>query len=116
MKLKIKKIETYTVTHSTKNYVFDMDEFRNCTPAFIGKTPHEFMDYITNDIENVKNFIEDNENIICKSTQKSLYLLDVDTIYEVIEDSREDYEDSWFTMETVKEEEKVGNNTTKNVL
>ena len=45
MKLEIKKIETYTVTHSTEGFVFEMDEFRSCTPAFIGQTPAEFMDY-----------------------------------------------------------------------
>ena len=116
MKLEIKKIETYTVTHSTEGVVFEMDEFRSCTPAFIGQTPAEFMDYLTNDIENIKEFIKENDSIICNLTQKSLYLLDVDPIFNVVEDSRDDYEDSWFTMETVKIEEKVEQTSTKNVL
>lgn len=117
VKLNIKKIETYTITHSTPEFTFDMDEFRNCTPAFIGKTPKEFMDYLTNDIENIKEFIEENNEIICHSTQNSLYLLDVEPQFTVIEDSREIYEDSWFTMETVKKEkEEVVSTTTKNVL
>ncbi len=53
MKIKIKKIETFTITHSTSEFIFDMDEFRDCTPAFIGKTHKDFMDYITtiDDIE-----------------------------------------------------------------
>ena len=119
MKLNIKKIETYTITHSTSECILEIDEFRSCTPAFIGDTPHEFMDYLTNDIESIKDFITENDNIICKSTKKSLYLLDVDPIFNVIEDSRNNYEDSWFTMNPVKEiekEKKVVSTTTKNVL
>lgn len=104
MRIKIKKIETYTITQSTPNFIFEMDEFRSCTPAFIGSSHKEFMDYITNDIEDIDKFIRDNQDIICQSTQKSLYLLDVKPNYEVEEDSREDYEDSWFVMKKVKEE------------
>lgn len=111
MKIKIKKIETYTITQSTKDYIFDLDEFRNCTPAFIGTTPEEFMDYITNDIEDIKEFIKENEDIICKYTKKSLLLLDVEPLYKVISDSRNDYEDSWFVMDK-QIEDTVTTNTT----
>ena len=103
MKIKIRKIETYSITQTTPDYIFEMDEFRNCTPAFIGSTHKEFMDYITNDIEEINKFIDENEDIICQTTKKSLYLLDVKPNYEVEEDSREDYEDSWFVMKKVKE-------------
>ena len=46
MKIGIQKIETFSVTQTTKEFVFEMDEFRKCTPAFIGKKHKEFMDYI----------------------------------------------------------------------
>ncbi len=98
MKIKIQKIETYTITHSTEEFEFDMNEFRHCTPAFIGDTHKDFMDYITNDIENIKDYIDDNNDVLNTSTIKSLYLLDVDPMFNIIEDSRNDYEDSWFTM------------------
>lgn len=104
MKIKIKKIETYTITQSTKDYIFELDEFRHCTPAFIGDTPEEFMDYITNDIEDIKEFIKENDDIICKYTKKSLLLLDVEPLYNIISDSRNDYEDSWFVMNPQIEE------------
>ena len=51
-----------------------MDEFRNCTPAFIGKNHNEFMDYITNDIEDMKSFLDDNMDVISKETYRKLYL------------------------------------------
>ena len=41
-------------------------------------------------LEDIDKFIRDNQDIICQSTQKSLYLLDVKPNYEVEEDSRED--------------------------
>lgn len=100
MKIKIKKIEIYTITQSTKDFVFEVDEFKNCTPAFIGSTPIEFMDYITNDVEDINDFIKENEGIIGEDTQKALYLLDVEPLYEIQEDSRNDYEDSWFVMDS----------------
>ena len=100
MKIKIQKIETFTVTHSTQELEFEMDEFRNCTPAFIGETYKDFMDYITNDIEVIKEFLDTNIDVLTKDTYRKLYMLDVDPIYEVIEDSREQYEDSWFIMNT----------------
>ena len=99
MKIKIQKIETYSITQQSGEIILEMDEFRNCTPAFIGKTHEEFMDYITNDVEDIKEFLKENDDVICHSTQKSLYLLDVDPIYTVTEDSREQYEDSWFIMD-----------------
>ena len=98
MKIKIQKIETYSITHSTKEFSFDIDEFKNCTPAFIGKTKRDFMEYITRDIEYIKEFIDKNSDILSPTTLKKLYMLDVDPIYEVIEDSRNQYEDSWFKM------------------
>jgi len=104
VKIKIKKIETYTITQSTKDYIFDLDEFRHCTPAFIGSTPAEFMDYITNDIEDIEEFIKENDDIICKYSKKALYLLDIKPLYEVISDSRNDYEGSWFVMNPQVEE------------
>ena len=107
MKIKIKKIETFTITHSTSEFIFDVDEFRTCTPAFIGKTHKDFMDYITNDIEDMKDFLQQNDDIICQLTKKSLYLMDVDPVYTVIEDTRESYEDSWYTMEKHLEEKDV---------
>ena len=42
MKIGIKKIETFNITHTTEELVFEMEEFKNCTPAFIGKTHKEF--------------------------------------------------------------------------
>jgi hypothetical protein len=98
MKINIQKIETFTITHTTREFDFEMDEFRNCTPAFIGKTPKEFMDYLTNDIEINKDFLGDNIDVLTRETYHKLYMLDVDPIYEVMEDSRCQYEDSWFTM------------------
>ena len=98
MKIKIQKIETYSITHSTKEFSFDVEEFKNCTPAFIGKTKRDFMDYITRDVEDIKEFIDKNSDILNNETLKKLYMLDVDPIYEVIEDSRNQYEDSWFKM------------------
>ena len=35
-----------------------------------------------------------------QDTQKALYLLDVEPLYEIQEDSRNDYEDSWFVMDS----------------
>jgi hypothetical protein len=99
VKIKIKKIETFTITHSTEDFVFDLNEFRTCTPAFIGKTHKDFMDYLTNDIDDMAKFLYENKDLICQSTQKSLYLLEIEPKYTVIEDSRESYEDSWYTME-----------------
>ena len=98
MKINIQKIETFTITHTTREFDFEMDEFRNCTPAFIGKTPKEFMDYLTNDIEIIKDFLDDNIDVLTRETYHKLYMVDVDPIYEVMEDSRDQYEDSWFTM------------------
>ena len=106
MKIKIQKIETYTITHATEEFEFDMNEFRHCTPAFIGNTHKDFMDYMTNDVENIKDFINDNNDVLNTSIIKSLYLLDVDPMFNVIEDSRNDYEDSWFTMKPVPVSEK----------
>ena len=112
MKIKIKKIETFTITHSTTEFIFKIDEFRVCTPAFIGKTEEEFMDYLTNDIEDISQFLEKNEDILCKSTKKSLYLLDVKPVYHIEDDSREDYEDSWFVMEKhLQEKDEASRNT-----
>ena len=108
MKINIQKIETFTITHTTREFDFEMDEFRNCTPAFIGKTPKEFMDYLTNDIEINKDFLGDNIDVLTRETYHKLYMLDVDPIYEVMEDSRCQYEDSWFTMnKNVDVKEKV---------
>ena len=45
MKIGIQKIETFSVTQTTKEFVFEMDEFRKCTPAFIGKKHKEFMNF-----------------------------------------------------------------------
>jgi len=104
VKIKIKKIETYTVTQSTKDFIFELGEFKNCTPAFIGNTPIEFMDYITNDVEDIDHFIKENKSIMGEDTQKSLYLLDVKPLYKIQEDSRNDYEDSWFVMDPQIEE------------
>ncbi len=107
MKIGIKKIETFNITQTTQELIFEMDDFRNCTPAFIGKDHKDFMDYITNDIEEIKSFLIENNDILSDQTKKRLYLLDVDPIYEVIEDSRTQYEDSWFTMnKNVEVEEK----------
>ena len=107
MKIKIRKLETYTVTNSTGDFMFELDEFRNCTPAFIGDNHIDFMDYLTNDIENIKDFLSTNDDIICNSTQKYLYLLDVEPIYKTIQDSRKDYEDVWFEMDPVKTENEL---------
>ena len=104
MEIKIKKIETFTIVQSTPEFTFEMDEFRKCTPAFIGKKHEEFMDYITNDIDDLKEFLLKNDDILCKSTKNSLYLLDVVPAYQIEEDSRVDYEDSWFVMEKQLEE------------
>lgn len=98
MKIKIQKIETYSITHSTQAFSFEIEEFKRCTPAFIGKTKKDFMDYITRDVEDIKDFINKNVDILRTETCKRLYMLDVDPIYEVIEDSRNQYEDSWFKM------------------
>ena len=43
MKIKIQKIETYSITHSTKEFSFEVEEFKSCTPAFIGKTKRDFI-------------------------------------------------------------------------
>ena len=91
MKIKIQKIETYSITHSTQAFSFEIEEFKRCTPAFIGKTKKDFMDYITRDVEDIKDFINKNVDILRTETRKRLYMLDVDPIYEVIEDS-------WFKM------------------
>ena len=96
-----------------------MEEFKNCTPAFIGNTPIEFMDYITNDVEDIDYFINENKDIIGEQTQKSLYLLDVKPLYEIQEDSRNDYEDSWFVMDPQIEERNTQTSVSsksKNVL
>ena len=96
-----------------------MDEFNNCTPAFIGNTHIEFMDYLTNDIEDIDSFIKENKGVISENTQKYLYLLDVSPLYAIEEDSRNDYEDSWFVMSTKIEEEIEENKNiskSKNVL
>jgi len=116
MKIKIRKLETYTITNSTGDFMFEMDEFRDCTPAFIGDTHIQFMDYLTNDIENIKDFLSINGDIICNSTKKYLYLLDVDPIYKTIQDSRSDYDDVWFEMDPVKTEsvKKEDKTTSKN--
>ena len=98
MKIKIQKIETYSITHSTSAFSFEVEEFKSCTPAFIGKTKKDFMEYITRDVEDIKKFIDKNSDILSNETSKKLYMLDVDPIYEVIEDSRNQYEDSWFKM------------------
>ena len=45
-----------------------------------------------------------NDDILCKSTKNSIYLLDVVPAYQIEEDSRDDYEDSWFVMEKQLEE------------
>jgi len=98
MKIKIQKIETYNITHSTEEFSFEVEEFKTCTPAFIGKTKRDFMEYITVHVEDIKVFIDKNSDILSKETLKKLYMLDVDPIYEVIEDSRNQYEDSWFKI------------------
>lgn len=98
MKIKIQKIETYTITHSTQEFDFEMEDFRSCTPAFIGVTHKDFMDYLTRDIDDIKEFIEKNNDVLSPKNLKKLYLLDVDPVYDVIEDSRNEYEDSWFKM------------------
>tara|TARA_B100001287_G_scaffold268913_1_gene265754 strand:- start:4639 stop:4998 length:360 start_codon:yes stop_codon:yes gene_type:complete len=117
MKIGIQKIETFSVTQTTKEFVFEMDEFRNCTPAFIGKNHNEFMDYITNDIEDMKSFLDDNMDVISKETYRKLYLLEIDPVYDVIEDSRNQYEDSWFTMnKNVDVKEKVLTNAKTKVI
>ena len=117
MKISIQKIETFSVTQTTKEFVFEMDEFRNCTPAFIGKNHNEFMDYITNDIEDMKSFLDDNMDVISKETYRKLYLLEIDPVYDVIEDSRNQYEDSWFTMnKNVDVKEKVLTNAKTKVI
>ena len=113
------KIETFNITHTTQELVFKMDEFRNCTPAFIGDTHKDFMDYITNDIELIKSFIIDNDDVLSNETKRRLYLLDVDPVYEVIEDSRNQYEDSWFTMNQnveVKEQKLVTNTNSGEIV
>ena len=132
MKIGIRKIETFNITHTTQELVFEMDEFRNCTPAFIGDTHKDFMDYITskvsvpiynyyitNDIELIKSFINDNDDVLSNETKRRLYLLDVDPVYEVIEDSRNQYEDSWFTMNQnveVKEQKLVTNTNSGEIV
>jgi hypothetical protein len=117
MKIGIQKIETFSVTQTTKEFVFEMDEFRKCTPAFIGKKHKEFMDYITNDIEDMKSFLNDNMDILSKETYRKLYLLELDPVYDVIEDSRNQYEDSWFTMnKNVDVKEKVLTNAKSKVI
>ena len=117
MKIGIQKIETFSGTQTTKEFVFEMDEFRNCTPAFIGKNHNEFMDYITNDIEDMKSFLDDNMDVISKETYRKLYLLEIDPVYDVIEDSRNQYEDSWFTMnKNVDVKEKVLTNAKTKVI
>jgi len=117
MKIGIQKIETFSVTQTTKEFVFEMDEFRNCTPAFIGKKHKEFMDYITNDIEDMKSFLNDNMDILSKETYRKLYLLEIDPVYDVLEDSRNQYEDSWFTMnKNVDVKEKVLTNAKSKVI
>mgnify|MGYP001268200157 FL=1 len=98
MKIKIQKIETYSITHSTTAFTFEVEEFKSCTPAFIGKTKRDFMKYITTDVEDIKEFIDKNSDVLSTETSKKLYMLDVDPIYEVIEDSRNQYEDSWFKI------------------
>jgi hypothetical protein len=103
MKIRIQKKETFTITHSTKEFVFDMGDFKKCTPAFIGKNYTEFMDYITNDIEDINIFLSSNKDILSKETYKNLYNLEIDVDYTIEEDSREQYEDSWYTMESLKE-------------
>ena len=107
MKIKIQKIETYSITHSTKEFSFEVEEFKSCTPAFIGKTKRDFMEYITRDVEDIKGFIDKNSDTLSTETLKKLYMLDIDPIYEVIEDSRNQYEDSWFKMSS-----KVGSKKT----
>lgn len=117
MKIGIQKIETFSVTQTTKEFVFEMDEFRKCTPAFIGTEYNEFMDYITNDIEDMKSFLNDNMDILSKETYRKLYLLEIDPVYDVIEDSRNQYEDSWFTMnKNVDVKEKVLTNAKSKVI
>jgi len=107
MKIKIRKLETYTITQSTGDFMFEIDEFRKCTPAFIGDNQIEFMDYLTNDIDNIKDFLEINNDVICNSTKKYLYLLDIDPIYKTIQDSRQDYDDVWFEMDPVETKQEV---------
>ena len=77
MKIKIKKIETlYDNSFHIRDYIFDMDKFRDCTPAFHWeKLTEDFMDYITNDIEDIKRiFRKKMTMLICQSTKKSLLL------------------------------------------
>ena len=77
------------------------------------------MDYITNDIELIKSFINDNDDVLSNETKRRLYLLDVDPVYEVIEDSRNQYEDSWFTMNQnveVKEQKLVTNTNSGEIV
>ena len=40
------------------------------------KSHKEFMDYITNDIEDMKSFLNDNMDILSKETYRKLYLLE----------------------------------------
>ena len=107
MKIKIRKLETYTITNTTGDFIFEMDEFKNCTPAFIGESEIDFMDYLTNDIEDIKDFLSTNDDIICNSTKKYLYLLDVDPIYKTLEDSRTAYKDVWFEKDPVKTQKEL---------
>lgn len=103
MKISIQKKETFTITHTTKEFVFDMGDFKKCTPAFIGKNYNEFMDYITNDVDDITIFLSNNKDVLSKETYENLYNLEIDSVYMIEEDSREQYEDSWYTMERLKE-------------
>ena len=38
MEIEIRKMESYNIVESTEPFIFNVDDFRNCIPPFIGKT------------------------------------------------------------------------------
>ena len=95
----------------------------------LGVTTIEYTDYPKNVLlatnhksfgyQYIDYFINENKDIIGEQTQKSLYLLDVKPLYEIQEDSRNDYEDSWFVMDPQIEERNTQTSVSsksKNVL
>ena len=94
MEIEIRKMESYNIVESTEPFIFNVDDFRNCIPPFIGKTQEEFFEYFY-EIEYMDDFIEMNKEVLSEELSDKLYALEYECEINIIHDSRNKFADTW---------------------
>ena len=93
----VRAVERYTIWEATEPIKVNVEKLRKCEPPFEGETEEDLLEYLTDNVWNNEDWIEENQEVY--GVTDSIELTFVEAYdKEVYSDTREKYEQSWLDV------------------